>query len=107
MTEHNFQNYIRKELSKLGYITFRVNVGKVKMFDGRYFDTGLPKGFSDIIALKEGKIYFIELKVDKNKPSKEQLNFIKQMKKNGFGAGVAWNMEDILKILGDIKNEIL
>lgn len=99
MTEHNFQNLVRKELTKLGYITFRVNVGKVKMHDGRYFDTGLPKGFSDLIVLKDGKTYFIELKVGKNKPSAEQLNFIEQMKKNGFNAGVAWNMEDILNIL--------
>lgn len=99
MTEHNFQNKVRLELSKLGFITFRTNVGRVKTADGRYFDTGLPKGFSDLIALKEGKIYFIELKVGKNKPSKEQLNFIEQMKTNGFRAGIAWNMEDIYKIL--------
>jgi len=100
MTEHNFQNLARKELSKLGFITFRVNVGKVKMFDGRYFDTGLPRGFPDIIALKDGKCYFIELKVGKNKPSEEQINFINQMIKNGFSAGVAYDFEEILKIVG-------
>ncbi len=99
MTEHNFQNYVRKELTKLGYITFRVNVGKVKMWDGRYFDTGLPKGFSDLIALKEGKLYFIELKAENGKPSKEQINFINQMVKNGFNAGIAYNLEDVLKII--------
>ena len=99
MTEHNFQNKVRLELSKRGYITFRTNVGRVKTADGRYFDTGLPKGFSDLIALKDGKTYFIELKVGKNKPSKEQINFINQMKSNGFNAGVAWTMEDILKIV--------
>lgn len=99
MTEHNFQNYVRKELSKLGYITFRANVGKVKLADGRWFDTGLPVGFSDLIALKAGKTYFIELKVGKNKPSEEQLNFIKQMQNNGFAAGVAWSFEDVLNIL--------
>ena len=42
MTEHDIQNTIRLELSKLGWLTFRVNVGKVKMEDGRIFDTGLP-----------------------------------------------------------------
>ena len=99
MTEHYFQNYARKELSKLGYTTFRTNVGKVKMHDGRWFDTGLPKGFSDLMVLKNGKTYFIELKVGKNKASKNQLNFINQMTKNGFKAGIAYNMEDILKIL--------
>ncbi len=99
MTEHNFQNYVRKELSKLGYITFRCNVGKVRTIDNRWFDTGLPKGFSDLIALKEGKLYFIELKAENGKPSKEQINFINQMRKNGFNAGIARNMDDIFKII--------
>lgn len=99
MTEHNFQNYIRKELSKLGWITFRINVGKVKLADGRYFDTGLPSGFSDLIALKNGKLVFIEVKAENGKPSIKQLNFIEQMKKNGFAAGVAYNFEDVLNIL--------
>lgn len=99
MTEHDFQNYVRKELTKLGYITFRVNVGKVKMWDGRYFDTGLPKGFSDLMILKDGKLNFAELKAENGKPSKEQLNFINQMIKNGFNAGIARNLDDIFKII--------
>ena len=74
MSEHEFQNQVRKELTNLGYISFRTNVGKVKMHDGRWFDTGLPVGFSDLIILKDGKTYFIELKVGKNKPSKNPYN---------------------------------
>lgn len=100
MSEHNFQNYVRKELSKLGYITFRINVGAFFTKDGRYIPSSLPRGFSDLVALKDGKTYFIELKKGKNKPSKEQLNFIEQMKKNGFNAGVAWNLEDVFRIIG-------
>ena len=100
MSEHEFQNQVRKELSNLGYISFRTNVGKVKMHDGRWFDTGLPVGFSDLIVLKEGKTYFIELKVAKNKPSKKQLHFLEIMNKNGFKGGVAWTMEDVFNILG-------
>lgn len=99
MTEHDLQNKIRLELSKLGWITFRINVGKVKMIDGRWFDTGLPKGFSDLIALKNGKTVFIEVKSENVKPSKEQLSFIKQMSKNGFSAGVVWSMGDVFKLI--------
>jgi|WetSurMetagenome_2_1015567.scaffolds.fasta_scaffold13108_3 hypothetical protein len=99
MKEHDFQNQIRLELSKLGYITFRTNVGKVKLHDGRWFDTGLPVGFSDLIALKNGKTYFIELKQGKRMATKEQINFIEQMKRNGFSAGIAYNMNDVLNIL--------
>lgn len=99
MKEHSFQNKVRKELSKLGYITFRTNVGKVKTYDGRFFDTGLPSGFSDIIALKDGKIYFIELKGNKGRISEVQKNFIEKMRENGFNAGIAFNMEDVHNIL--------
>ncbi|HGH8651635.1 TPA: VRR-NUC domain-containing protein, partial [Streptococcus pyogenes] len=38
------QNLIRMELSQAGHMVFRANVGKVKTADGRFFDTGLPKG---------------------------------------------------------------
>jgi hypothetical protein len=61
MSEHALQNEIRVKLSSLGYTVFRVNVGKVKMKDGRFFDTGLPVGFSDLLALKEGRACFIEV----------------------------------------------
>jgi hypothetical protein len=101
MKEHAFQNQVRLELSKIGYITFRTNVGKVKLHDGRWFETGLPVGFSDIIALKNGKTYFIELKQGKRMATKEQLNFIEQMKRNGFSAGIAYNMDDVLKIINN------
>ena len=99
MTEHDLQNTIRLELAKQGWVTFRVNVGKVKMHDGRWFDTGLPPGFSDLMALKEGRTVFIEVKAKKGKPSKVQLNFIEQMKKNGFSAGVVYSLEDVKELL--------
>lgn len=98
MTEHDLQNKIRLELSKLGWITFRINVGKVKLADGRWFDTGLPAGFSDLMALRGGKTVFIEVKAKRGKPSKSQINFIHQMKQNGFSAGVVYSIEDVLKL---------
>ena len=95
MNEHDLQNSIRLRLSRLGFVVFRTNVGKVKMQDGRWFDTGLPKGFSDLLAVKNGKAYFIECKVKPNKPTPEQVNFIEQMKnKYGCVAGVAYSVED-------------
>lgn len=106
MQEHDLQNMIRVELSKLGYTVFRANVGKIRMHDGRWFDVGLPKGYSDLHAIKDGKIYFFEVKVKPNKPSKEQLNFIEQMKKKGCIAGVVYSMEDVLSLIkGEVDNE--
>lgn len=104
MNETDFMNIVRTELSKKGFCTFRANVGKVRTPDGRYFDTGLPKGFSDLFAVKDGKIYFIETKVKPNKPTKEQIKFIDVMKKiYGCRAGVAYTMEEVFEIC-QLKN---
>ena len=46
MRESDIQNAIRLALNPYAVI-FRVNSGKVRMKDGRYFDTGVPNGFSD------------------------------------------------------------
>lgn len=100
MTEHDIQNQIRLELSKLGYCVFRINSGKIKMADGRWFDTGVPKGFSDLIAIKDGKISFIEVKTETGRPSEEQKKFIDVMKnKYGCNAGIARSVEDAIGII--------
>lgn len=99
MNEHDLQNLIRLELSKIGWLTFRMNVGKVKLSDGRWFDTGLPPGFSDLVALKDGKTVFIEVKTKNGKPSKPQLNFINQMKLNGFVAGIVYSLDDVYELI--------
>ena len=98
-SEHDIQNEIRLELSKQGYTVFRVNVGKVKMHDGRWFDTGLPKGFSDLMAIKNGQTSFIEVKDAKGKPSQDQILFLKRMKEQGCKAGVARSVADALAIV--------
>jgi len=99
MTEHDLQNTIRLELSKMGYVVFRANVGKFKMGDGRWFDTGLPKGFADLFCIKDGKVSFLEVKAGKGKTSKEQLNFIEQMKMRGCAAGVVYSVEEAKKVV--------
>jgi Holliday junction resolvase len=98
MTEHDLQNLIRLKLTELGYTVFRANVGKVKLADGRWFDTGLPQGFSDLFAVKNGHIYFIEVKVKPKKPSAEQLNFIDRMIQQGCRAGVAYSVDEAVML---------
>ena len=95
MTEHDIQNDIRIKLSELGYCVFRINVGRFKTEDGRWFDTGLPKGFSDLMAVKDGKVYFLEVKTDKGKASKEQLNFLAVMRdRYGCVTAIVRSVED-------------
>jgi N-acyl-D-aspartate/D-glutamate deacylase len=99
MTEHDLQNLIRLELTELGWLTFRINVGKVKMIDGRWFDTGLPPGFTDLIALKNGQTVFIEVKAKNGKPSQKQIDFINLVKKCGFVAGIVYSIEDARRLI--------
>ncbi len=98
MNGADLTNCIRLELSKLGYITFRANVGKVRMSDGRFFNTGLPKGFSDLFAIKNGQIFFIEVKGKGDKPSPEQQKFLDTMKENGCPGGFAYTVSDAINI---------
>lgn len=99
MTEQDIMNSIRIKLSELGFTVFRANVGKFKLADGRWFDVGLPTGFSDLFAVKDGKIYFIEVKKPGGKVRTEQVNFIKQMQQKGCVAGVVYSVEEAVELV--------
>lgn len=120
-SEHSIQNQIRLKLSELGYFTERINVGagfliskelmmklkyavsddlRKRLEKSPYFTTGAVKGRSDLSAIKDGKIAFIEVKTATGKPTDEQLNFITQMKdRYGCKAGIARSVEEAVKIV--------
>ena len=99
-TEHTIQNEIRVALTENGYTVFRANVGKVKTVDGRWFDTGLPKGHPDLYGFRpDGKIFYIEVKNAKGQVRPEQKSFIKTVKARGALAGIARSVEDALDII--------
>lgn len=104
--EHIIQNKIRLALSD-SCIVFRVNVGSGRTYDGRHFDTGVPKGFSDLFGFRksDGKAFFIEVKTPKGKPSSEQLCFLEQMRQYGAVSGICRSAEDALRLLGVDPNE--
>lgn len=100
LSEHDVQNLIRMELAKRNIICFRANVGKVRIADGRYFDTGLPKGFSDLFGFRpDGQIFFIEVKNKIGRVRPEQVKFIERMRSSGALAGVARNIAEALEII--------
>lgn len=121
MTEADVQNGIRLKLSELGYYTERINVGsgylvpkdlmdevkricppalKAKLDKISYFNTGAVKGRSDLSAIKDGCISFIEVKNEVGRPSPEQIKFIEVMQtRYGCRAGIARSVEDALKIV--------
>ena len=103
MTEHDIQNLIRAETADIAVI-FRANVGKGITYDGRYFDTGLPKGFSDLFGFRksDGRAVFIEVKSPTGRLRPEQENFIRKMQIYGALAGVARSVEDARRIIMEV-----
>ena len=86
-------------LSARGYKVFRTNVGKVRMHDGRWFDTGLPKGHSDLYGFRhDGKIFYVETKVKPNRPTDEQILFLHAMIQSGAYGGIAYSPDDAVGI---------
>ena len=121
-SEHDIQNEIRLKLSEMGYFTERINVGsgylvpkalmdriktkvpslKSELEKIPYFSTGAVKGRSDLSAIKDGRITFIEVKTESGVVSEEQLNFIEQMKSRyGCNAGVARSVDDAVKLVSE------
>lgn len=106
MNEHSIQNAIRLRLSELGYCVFRANVGRFQTKDGRWFDTGLPKGFSDLFAVKDGRIYFLEVKTETGRPSEEQLKFLAVMRdRYGCVAEIVRSVDDAVRAVGEARGE--
>ncbi len=121
MTEMDILRSIRLSLSEHGYFTERINVGSGYLIDKilmdkikrvcppalkaeldkvPYFSTGAVKGRSDLSAIKDGRISFVEVKTDTGRPTNEQLNFIKQMQtRYGCRAGIARSVSDALNIV--------
>ena len=127
MREADIQNQIRLALDKNCPLSmyFRANCGngwtgnnitkngrKITIHDARPFNTGLPNGFSDLFGITPiqitedmvgqtiGVFTAIEVK-HKTKPTKNQKNFIELCKNSGSYAGIAYNVEDALKIVNN------
>lgn len=101
--EQALQDAIRVKLAQEGYVVFRTNVGKVKQSDGRWFDSGLPAGFPDLMGYKpeNGRIYFIEVKIKTGRRRKDQVLFAKNLRDKNVIYGVARSAEEAVKIVRD------
>jgi len=103
--EAAIQDSIRVALAQAGYIVFRANVGKVKTADGRWFDTGLPSGFPDLMGYKpnNGRIFFIEVKTPIGHRRKDQVNFANGLRDKNVIYGVARSADEAVTI---VRNEL-
>jgi hypothetical protein len=100
MREIDIQNQIRIALSDIA-VTFRANVGVFFTKDGRPIRSGLPKGFSDLFGFRksDGRAFFLEIKTDTGKLSRDQETFLESMTLLGAIAGVARNPDEALRIV--------
>lgn len=111
MTESEIQNRIRLDLSAYG-IPFRTNSGEFwqgnRIYSREFGQevlinlrrvAGLPKGFSDLLFVGEGKIAFIECKTPGGRIREEQRRFLERMAALHHGAGIARSVEDALLII--------
>lgn len=100
--EKTIQNEIRLALNPYAII-FRINVGSFSTADGRFISTGVPKGFSDLFGVRrsDGKAIFLEIKNEKGRASKEQLNFLERMKEVGAIVGIARSKEEAIRIVNE------
>jgi hypothetical protein len=100
MTETDLMNAVMLAATAKDCVIFRTNVGKVRMADGRWFDTGLPKGHADLYGVKrDGKVFYIETKLKPRKPTLEQCAFLLRMIDQGACAGVAYSVEEAMRII--------
>ncbi|CAB4121906.1 VRR-NUC domain containing protein [uncultured Caudovirales phage] len=97
----DLSNAVRLALSGAGHMVFRANVGKVRIADGRWFDTGLPKGFSDLFGHRgsDGRAFYIEIKAVGDRVTQDQAKFLEAMRQCGALSGVARSVDDALSIV--------
>lgn len=98
--EHRIQNEIRLTLADTCVI-FRVNVGAFRTADGRFINSGVPKGFPDLFGFRksDGKAIFIEVKTSRGRPSAEQKKFLETMQKYDVIAGICRSAEEALNLI--------
>ena len=99
--EHKIQSDILVAVSAHRCTVFRTNVGKVRLPDGRWFNTGLPKGHPDLYGFKwsNGKVFYLEIKNAKGKPRKDQIRFHKMLTRHQIIHGIARSVSDALAIV--------
>jgi hypothetical protein len=98
MTESRLIYEIMHELGKHGYIV-RCNAGHIKLDSGKVFH-GMPRGFSDLLFVRDGRVTFIECKTEKGKATPEQEQFLERMRALGCSAGVARSVAEAMALCG-------
>lgn len=103
-TEASIQKAILDYLKLKGHFPIRINTQGVPMWNEgnrlKGFRPSPMKGVADILGVtKKGQFFAIEVKKKGNKPSPEQIHFLKEVESRGGIAMVAYNLDDVIKTL--------
>lgn len=97
MKEKDLQKSIKDYLELKGYLVIKAPTAGIYKHDtGRYIPLG-RKGISDLIALKKGIFYAIEIKVPGNTPTLEQQEFLQEVEQKGGVALLAYSIDDVIR----------
>lgn len=81
------------------YLCHHLNVGQFKLPDGRYFNTGVPKGFPDLQIIGYGEVRYVETKIHPRKPTKEQLEWIELLNKRNIKTKCVYSLEEFIEFM--------
>lgn len=99
MKESEIQKNIIDELNNRNCKVWRANAGTVRV-GGRTIKL-LPKGFPDVfgVRLDDGKFLGLEIKKPKGRVSDEQIKFREFAEEHNILYGIAYSVEDAIKII--------
>ncbi|MBI5975183.1 VRR-NUC domain-containing protein [Staphylococcus canis] len=103
MKEAEIQKQIIESLNNSECKVWRANAGMIRV--GKRTLKLLPKGFPDVfgVRLKDGKFIAIEIKKPNGKLSSEQIEFQNWALKHKLIYGVAYSVDDALKIIEEVE----
>ena len=97
--EQDIVNAIIEYLRYKRFCTFRMNSGAIMTSKGRMVRLS-PIGTPDILAIKDGKATFFEVKVGSNKPTFFQEQKMIELEAFGAKCFVVYSVEEVKKIVG-------
>lgn len=96
--EHDIQNEIRIWCGEHNLLAFRANVGSGYTPDGRWFTTGLPEGFPDVLVLTcYGRTIYVECKTKVGRARKAQKLLHEELRKRNHIVLMPHSLEEFIE----------
>jgi len=106
--EHALSNRIRLWCGENDILCFHINVGKIKLPSGGYFQTGVPNGWPDLLMMtKNGKIFFVETKSINGTLSDDQAKMISELRERRFEVFVVFTFSQFQDVIDELNKKAL